>query len=279
MCEKVLGKSPCDFWIVKSLAVQVKVNEMKKDNKLVALTGDVWNTSLSQLSTSDDSWCLINWKNRFDHCVWFINNFFSLFGFACASSFLLYYFLFSFFSSYLIFPFPTSFFCPSLLHSYLFPNSFSLFSSFPFPLHTFLVLTAILPISFLLSLPLSFFPSYFLLSTFLLFFPYYLHCKKKKKLGYLKILSQPAKADFWVFSTYFLGNFLIFFYSVLVLHSYLFLSYFLFPFPFLLSWFLFPHLPTWSNHMWFSVAVQYLESSLLLGRNAYCYDHTSWSLC
>ncbi len=31
--------------------------------------------------------------------------------------------------------------------------------------------------------------------------------KKKKKLGYLKILSQPAKADFWVFSTYFLGNF------------------------------------------------------------------------
>ncbi len=30
---------------------------------------------------------------------------------------------------------------------------------------------------------------------------------KKKKLGYLKILSQPAKADFWVFSTYFLGNF------------------------------------------------------------------------
>ncbi len=34
-----------------------------------------------------------------------------------------------------------------------------------------------------------------------------LHCKKKKELGYLKILSQPAKADFWVFSTYFLGNF------------------------------------------------------------------------
>ncbi len=34
-----------------------------------------------------------------------------------------------------------------------------------------------------------------------------IHCKKKKKLGYLKILSQPAKADFWVFSTYFLGNF------------------------------------------------------------------------
>ncbi len=33
------------------------------------------------------------------------------------------------------------------------------------------------------------------------------HCKKKKKLGYLKILSQPAKADFWVFSTYILGNF------------------------------------------------------------------------
>ncbi len=33
------------------------------------------------------------------------------------------------------------------------------------------------------------------------------NCKKKKKLGYLKILSQPAKADFWVFSTYFLGNF------------------------------------------------------------------------
>ncbi len=30
---------------------------------------------------------------------------------------------------------------------------------------------------------------------------------KKKKLGYLKILSQPAKADFWVFSNYFLGNF------------------------------------------------------------------------
>ncbi len=26
-------------------------------------------------------------------------------------------------------------------------------------------------------------------------------------LGYLKILSQPAKADFCVFSTYFLGNF------------------------------------------------------------------------
>ncbi len=26
-------------------------------------------------------------------------------------------------------------------------------------------------------------------------------------LGYLKILSQPAKADFWFFSTYFLGNF------------------------------------------------------------------------
>ncbi len=33
------------------------------------------------------------------------------------------------------------------------------------------------------------------------------HCTvKKKMLGYLKILSQPAKADFWVFSTYFLGN-------------------------------------------------------------------------
>ncbi len=31
--------------------------------------------------------------------------------------------------------------------------------------------------------------------------------KKEKKLGYLKILSQPAKADFLVFSTYFLGNF------------------------------------------------------------------------
>ncbi len=30
---------------------------------------------------------------------------------------------------------------------------------------------------------------------------------KKKKLGYLKILSQPAKADFWVFSTYFSWNF------------------------------------------------------------------------
>ncbi len=30
---------------------------------------------------------------------------------------------------------------------------------------------------------------------------------KNKKLGYLKILSQLAKADFWVFSTYFLGNF------------------------------------------------------------------------
>ncbi len=39
------------------------------------------------------------------------------------------------------------------------------------------------------------------------------HCKKKKKkLGYLKILSQPAKADFWVFSTYILGNFSTFCY-------------------------------------------------------------------
>ncbi len=34
-----------------------------------------------------------------------------------------------------------------------------------------------------------------------------IHCKKKKKLGYLKILSQPSKADFLVFSTYFFGNF------------------------------------------------------------------------
>ncbi len=34
------------------------------------------------------------------------------------------------------------------------------------------------------------------------------HCKKKKKkLGQLKSLRQPASADFWVFSTYFLGNF------------------------------------------------------------------------
>ncbi len=31
--------------------------------------------------------------------------------------------------------------------------------------------------------------------------------KKKKKLGKLKILSQPASADFWVFLTYFLGHF------------------------------------------------------------------------
>ncbi len=31
--------------------------------------------------------------------------------------------------------------------------------------------------------------------------------KKKKKLGKLKILRQPASADFWIFSTYFLGNF------------------------------------------------------------------------
>ncbi len=29
----------------------------------------------------------------------------------------------------------------------------------------------------------------------------YIHCKKKR-LGKLKILSQPASADFWVFSTY-----------------------------------------------------------------------------
>ncbi len=33
------------------------------------------------------------------------------------------------------------------------------------------------------------------------------HTVKKKKLSQLKILRQPASADFWVFSTYFLGNF------------------------------------------------------------------------
>ncbi len=44
------------------------------------------------------------------------------------------------------------------------------------------------------------------INLFLLLGCYWLQ-KKKKKLGYLKMLSQPAKADFWVFSTYFLGNF------------------------------------------------------------------------
>ncbi len=34
-----------------------------------------------------------------------------------------------------------------------------------------------------------------------------LHCKKTTTLSQLKILRKPASADFWVFSTYFLGNF------------------------------------------------------------------------
>ncbi len=37
-----------------------------------------------------------------------------------------------------------------------------------------------------------------------------IHCKKKKKLGKLKILSQPAKADFWVFLNLFFRKFLNF---------------------------------------------------------------------
>jgi len=39
-----------------------------------------------------------------------------------------------------------------------------------------------------------------------------LHCKKKikkNKLSQLKRLRQPASSDFWVFTTYFLGDFSI----------------------------------------------------------------------
>ncbi len=49
-----------------------------------------------------------------------------------------------------------------------------------------------------------------LLIIIIYYYIYMYHCKKKKKkkrLGKLKILSQPGSADFWVFSTYFLGNF------------------------------------------------------------------------